>query len=229
MERLTEWNRDHTHGSLIKGDGYTKLARYEDTGLEPEEVERVKVYMEPFTVQDVTRFQEIMQAEKDGRLVILPCKPSQETEMRLVMSDDRDLILYITDAIMRFEAENGTNLDGRKVNADRIAPCGAFALSGKDVLGGITFNINNDWVWLQCGFVCSEHRRKGIYRSLMDLIESWARNVGISGIIVSTYDFEAPEVYERLGFTRGAVLPNCPKGNTSIDYYKVLPREEERK
>lgn len=61
---------------------------------------------------------------------------------------------------------------------------------------------------------------------MLDFIESWARKVDISGIIVSTYDFEAPEVYERLGFTRGAVLPNCPKGNTSIDYYKVLMNKE---
>lgn len=36
MDRFTEW-RDG-HGSLIRGDGYTKLARYEDTGLEPEEI-----------------------------------------------------------------------------------------------------------------------------------------------------------------------------------------------
>lgn len=36
MDRLTEW-RDG-HGALVKGDGYTKLARYEDLGLEPEEI-----------------------------------------------------------------------------------------------------------------------------------------------------------------------------------------------
>lgn len=38
MNRLTEWNTEHTHGALVKGDGYTKLAQYEDTGLEPSEV-----------------------------------------------------------------------------------------------------------------------------------------------------------------------------------------------
>lgn len=38
MERLTEWNSEHTHGQLIKGDGYTRLAEYEDTGLTPEEI-----------------------------------------------------------------------------------------------------------------------------------------------------------------------------------------------
>ena len=36
MHRLTEW-RDG-HGSLLCGDGYTKLARYEDSGLEPGEI-----------------------------------------------------------------------------------------------------------------------------------------------------------------------------------------------
>lgn len=145
-----------------------------------------------------------------------------ETAIRLTMSDDRDLILTTTNDLMGFEAAYGVNLYGRSVNADRIAQYGAFALSGTEVLGGLTFNIHNDWVWLQCGFVCEELRRQGIYRSLLDLIESWAREAGISGIMVSTYDFEAPAVYERLGFIRGAVLPNCPKGNTSIDYYKVL-------
>lgn len=40
MDRLTEWRNGH--GACVKGDAYTKLARYEDTGLEPEEVERLK-------------------------------------------------------------------------------------------------------------------------------------------------------------------------------------------
>lgn len=153
-------------------------------------------------------------------------KLGHETGIRLVMSNDRNLILDITKAVMDFEAENGVNLGGRTVNDDRIAPYGVFAFSGEEILGGLTFNIHNDWVWLQCGFVWVKHRRQGVYRSLLDLIESWAKNVGISGIIVSTYDFEAPAVYERMGFTRGTVLPNCPKGNTSIDFYKELPKDE---
>lgn len=40
MERLTEW-RDG-HGALLHGDGYTKLAQYEDTGLEPGEIKSLE-------------------------------------------------------------------------------------------------------------------------------------------------------------------------------------------
>lgn len=40
MERFTEWNSDHSHAGGLPGkDCYTQLARYEDTGLTPEEVE----------------------------------------------------------------------------------------------------------------------------------------------------------------------------------------------
>lgn len=46
----------------------------DDTGLTPEEVERMKEYMLPFTIQDIDRFREIIQAEKEGRLAVLPCK-----------------------------------------------------------------------------------------------------------------------------------------------------------
>jgi len=80
MERLTEW-RDG-HGALTHGDGYTKLAQYEDSGLTPEEVKSLKLYAMEKAVAEITEFdgipidrlRELAQAEKDGRLVVLPCK-----------------------------------------------------------------------------------------------------------------------------------------------------------
>lgn len=51
-----------------------KLAAYEDTELTPEDVARLKDSTKPITIQDMGRFQEIMRAEKDERLILLPCK-----------------------------------------------------------------------------------------------------------------------------------------------------------
>lgn len=57
MERLTYWEREAAnwfhHGTM--GEVITRLAAYEDA-----------IHIE--------RLQEIVQAEKDGRLVVLPCK-----------------------------------------------------------------------------------------------------------------------------------------------------------
>ena len=76
----TKYTSRHTFQEVV-----ARLAAYEDTGLEPEEIQRMKEYMKPFTIRDIDRFNEIMQAEKDGRLVVLPpndpLTPEQLREM----------------------------------------------------------------------------------------------------------------------------------------------------
>ncbi len=59
-----------------------RLAAYEDTGLEPCEVEVMKTAMMGKSVAEIKEFdgvpidhlRELVQAERDGRLAVLPCK-----------------------------------------------------------------------------------------------------------------------------------------------------------
>lgn len=61
-----------------------RLAAYEDTGLEPEEVKRLQLYSaygvkqamleEYMSIGKIDHLRELSQAEKEGRLVVLPCK-----------------------------------------------------------------------------------------------------------------------------------------------------------
>ena len=68
---------DECRTSLIK-----RLAAYEDTGLEPEAVETVKlalaakhlVDLETLNNTPISRLVELVEADKDGRVVVLPCK-----------------------------------------------------------------------------------------------------------------------------------------------------------
>ena len=100
MERLTEWNGEQTRHAYYPrcfkapcyGDGCKindclfetavcdRLAAYEDTGLTPEEIKA------PFTEDTMinlaaqalgvehSRLRELAEADKDGRVVVLPCK-----------------------------------------------------------------------------------------------------------------------------------------------------------
>ena len=100
MERLTEWNGEQPRHAYYPrcfkapcyGDGCKindclfetavcdRLAAYEDTGLTPEEIKA------PFTEDaminlaaqalgvEPSRLREIAEADKDGRVVVLPCK-----------------------------------------------------------------------------------------------------------------------------------------------------------
>lgn len=102
MERLTEWNgssykhayyprcfKEPCYGSgcKIKDCPFEiavceRLAAYEDTGIEPESVEALKLSMMGKAISEITEFdglpidrlRELAEADKDGRVVVLPCK-----------------------------------------------------------------------------------------------------------------------------------------------------------
>lgn len=106
MERLTEWNGGQTRhayyprcfkepcygsGCKIKDCPFEtavceRLAAYEDTGLEPEAVETVKlalcakhmVDLETLNNTPISRLVELAKADKDGRCVVLPCRQGDE-------------------------------------------------------------------------------------------------------------------------------------------------------
>ena len=100
MERLTEWNGGQTRHAYYTrcfkdpcyGDGCKindclfetavcdRLAAYEDTGLTPEEIKATLTEdaMINLTAQalgvEPSRLRELAEADKDGRVVVLPCK-----------------------------------------------------------------------------------------------------------------------------------------------------------
>ena len=106
MERLTKWNESsHKHayyprcfeepcygsGCKIKDCPFEtavcdRLASYEDTGVEPEAVETVKlalaakhmVDLETLNNTPISRLVELAEADKDGRVVVLPCRQGDE-------------------------------------------------------------------------------------------------------------------------------------------------------
>lgn len=84
MERLTErwgeddvWVKDHDYVSAAY-----RLAAYEDTGLTPEEVSAlIKDWSDLCTTigecGGIDRLSKLAEDDKDGRLVVLPCKVGQ--------------------------------------------------------------------------------------------------------------------------------------------------------
>ena len=63
-------------------DLYGRLKAYEDTGMYPESVEALKLSMMGKAISEITEFdglpidclRELAEADKDGRVVVLPCK-----------------------------------------------------------------------------------------------------------------------------------------------------------
>lgn len=83
MERLTYRDKDgfpmmKKRGGFKQG-GVERLAAYEDTGLEPEMCANYKTFEDEAISKGVPfkRIVALMEADKDGRLVVLPCKVGQ--------------------------------------------------------------------------------------------------------------------------------------------------------
>lgn len=82
MERLTYRDKDgfpmmKKRGGCKQG-GVERLAAYEDTGLTPEEIDMDHEAAEQLRQLcqgcDFDRLEKLAEADKDGRLVVLPCK-----------------------------------------------------------------------------------------------------------------------------------------------------------
>ena len=92
----------NNHEYKISGDAAERLAAYEDTGLEPEEIERiVDAYGRGHTLRTESaerleivreiktdRLRELAKAEKNGRLEVLPCKVGDH-----ILADGREAIV----------------------------------------------------------------------------------------------------------------------------------------
>ena len=93
MERITERDTNcadpkEIYGVRVKNHDYisaaNRLADYEDTGLTPEEFHAYWVFLEDMIGEQkaseaLDRFRQLVKADKDGRLVVLPCKVGTAT------------------------------------------------------------------------------------------------------------------------------------------------------
>ena len=124
MERLTYRDKDgfpmmKKRGGFKQG-GVERLATYEDTGLTPEKVERSKLEIEAGCVKaiartygiDINRLRELAEADRDGRVMVLPFSDADDVEMQ------RDGITYKSDhwnILLTAFADNYLTLSGRKI------------------------------------------------------------------------------------------------------------------
>ena len=86
MKRLTDRNKEIqlpcTGNGVFWARVHEKLARYEDTGLDPEEVRGIKTAYDevqiPYEIvatgADAARVIRLLDADDEGRLLVLPCK-----------------------------------------------------------------------------------------------------------------------------------------------------------
>ncbi|MEM9097428.1 MAG: GNAT family N-acetyltransferase [Pseudomonadota bacterium] len=70
--------------------------------------------------------------------------------------------------------------------------------------------------------IVPEHRGKGIGRALMTRLEAEMRGLGVKGLWVDTYGYQAEGLYTGLGFTEYGRLPGRVAEEDRIYLTKLL-------
>ena len=134
MERLTErwgeghldiWVKNHDYVSAVH-----RLAAYEDSGIEPEEVlpkdKADEIALKLMRLADLeslcsyTRLRKLAEADKDGRVVVLPCKVGDELW---------SFCTYPAARVYGFTVTDISTLNGRTV----LNTLGCGTLWGRDI------------------------------------------------------------------------------------------------
>ena len=71
-------------------------------------------------------------------------------------------------------------------------------------------------------WVDERYRGCGYARALLNAFVTEAGNRGVRRIWVSSYDFQAPEMYEKAGFKRMAEFKDWPEGHINVVLCKIL-------
>ena len=79
-------------------------------------------------------------------------------------------------------------------------------------IGGLVGWSTFDWFFVVGIFVPEALRGKGLGRELIGRAEAYAREQGLIGVWLDTFDFQARGFYEKLGYTVFGTLDDHPVG-----------------
>jgi len=92
-------------------------------------------------------------------------------------------------------------------------------------IGAATGYTWSDTSELKQMWIDEAYRGRGYARALLDAFVGEARHRGVRRIWVSSYDFQAPGLYEKAGFRRVAELNDWPEGHTNVILCRTLGQE----
>lgn len=90
------------------------------------------------------------------------------------------------------------------------------------LVGGVAGHTHWGWLYVSHLWVADEHRRHGIGSQLMGAVQEVARGRGAESAHVDTYDFQAVDFYEKIGYRTFGQLEGYPTGHTRFFLQRTI-------
>ena len=109
-------------------------------------------------------------------------------------------------------------------------PVGFFVKTDEgEILGGLLGNIWGGWLYISILAVHEPFRGKGYGTALMKRAEQYALERRCTDAWLSTFSFQARQLYERLGYARFGELADYPPGHALFMTKHLVDAVEARK
>jgi GNAT superfamily N-acetyltransferase len=95
--------------------------------------------------------------------------------------------------------------------------------NANNIIGGLWGTTGYGWLFTQLLVVPASMRGQGIGTKIMQCAEREATSRGCHSAWLDTFEFQAREFYERIGYECFSELPNYPIGFSRFFMKKVLP------
>jgi GNAT superfamily N-acetyltransferase len=125
-------------------------------------------------------------------------------------------IEYLEDRLYEFNVAATGIEDGRSLGVFVRDPSRTIVAGAAGHTWGETCELRQVWV-------AEPLRRQGIGRGLLAEAEAEAVRRGCTQIVLTTHSFQAPQFYEKLGFSVVSEVPGYPRGHSQVVLRKPLP------
>jgi GNAT superfamily N-acetyltransferase len=93
---------------------------------------------------------------------------------------------------------------------------------GQAIVGGLAGYTSMDWLFVDLLWIADKYRGKGFGKSLMVKAETEAKKRGARNSYLSTFSFQAPGFYKKLGYREFGKQKGFPPGHTRFWLQKAL-------
>lgn len=129
--------------------------------------------------------------------------------------------MFIQNKIKQFNRESSDAF--KELTEEKIKP---FHVSVEDsnemLVGGLTGRVIWDWLEVDYFWLSPEVRGKGIGEDILKKAEKEAVLLGVTKILLTTFEFQARSFYEKYGYEVVGEVKDYPPGTTYYTMVKTI-------
>lgn len=139
-------------------------------------------------------------------------------QIKVSTETDQVFKTYLRNQVRQFNQEVSSEF--KKLHEIKVKPFHIIVNNNEaECIGGLTGRIIWDWLEVDYFWLSEKSRSKGIGREVLVRAEAHAKGLGVSKVLLMTFEFQARSFYEKHGYKVVGEIKDYPPGSV---YYTMV-------